>query len=35
MIRSDRCGAMQRGLKDLDSGEIFYTDERRLIGFRK
>jgi hypothetical protein len=31
MIRSDQRGALLRGLQDLDSGEIFYTDERRLL----
>jgi hypothetical protein len=31
MIRADRQGERLRGLQDLDTGEIFLTDERRLL----
>jgi len=32
MVRIDRRTDLLRGLQDLDSGEVFYTDERRLVG---
>ena len=31
MIRVDRRAEQIRGLKDLDTGEVFLIDERRLI----
>lgn len=31
MIRADRHTDRLRGLKDLDTGELFLTDERRLL----
>jgi len=31
MVRADRREERLRGLQDLDSGEIFLTDERRLV----
>jgi hypothetical protein len=31
MIRVDRRDARQKGLQDLDTGEVFLTDERRLV----
>ena len=31
MIRADRQSERLRGLQDLDTGEVFLTDERRLI----
>jgi len=34
MIRLDRRSDKLRGLRDLDTGEIFLTDERRLLETR-
>ena len=34
MIRLDRRNEKLRGLRDLDTGEVFLTDERRLIETR-
>ena len=31
MIRVDRRDDRMRGLQDLDTGEVFLTDERRLV----
>jgi len=31
MVRADRRDERLRGLRDLDTGEVFLTDERRLI----
>jgi hypothetical protein len=31
MVRADRRGEKLRGLQDLDTGEVFLTDERRLL----
>ena len=31
MVREDKGGLMVRGLRDLDTGEIFLVDERRLF----
>lgn len=31
MVRMDRREDRLRGLQDLDTGEVFLTDERRLI----
>ena len=31
MVRADRKDQRLRGLQDLDTGEIFLTDERRLL----
>ena len=31
MVRADRRGEALRGLQDLDTGEVFLTDERRLF----
>jgi len=35
MIRVDRRAEHVRGLQDLDTGEIFLTDERRLLEGRR
>jgi hypothetical protein len=34
MVRVDRRDDRLRGLQDLDTGEIFLTDERRLVEAR-
>jgi len=34
MIRLDRRTDRLRGLRDLDTGEVFLTDERRLLETR-
>jgi hypothetical protein len=34
MVRADRRADRLRGLQDLDTGELFLTDERRLLDFR-
>jgi hypothetical protein len=34
MVRADRRAERLRGLLDVDTGEIFLTDERRLIDAR-
>lgn len=34
MVRVDRRADRLRGLQDLDTGEVFLTDERRLFDFR-
>jgi hypothetical protein len=31
MVRVDRRDQRLRGLQDLDTGEVFLTDERRLL----
>jgi len=31
MVRVDQQGERLRGLQDLDTGEVFLTDERRLL----
>lgn len=31
MVRADRRQEQLRGLQDLDTGEVFLTDERRLL----
>lgn len=31
MVRADRRDQHLRGLRDLDTGEVFLTDERRLL----
>jgi hypothetical protein len=31
MVRADRRDERLRGLQDLDTGEVFLTDERRLV----
>ncbi len=31
MVRADRQTERLRGLQDLDTGEVFLTDERRLL----
>jgi len=31
MVRADRRDQQLRGLRDLDTGEVFLTDERRLL----
>ena len=31
MVRVDQRGQRLRGLQDLDTGEVFLTDERRLL----
>ena len=31
MVRADRRDEQLRGLRDLDTGEVFLTDERRLL----
>ena len=35
MIRVDRRAEQVRGLQDLDTGEVFLTDERRLLEGRR
>ena len=35
MIRVDRRAEHVRGLQDLDTGEVFLTDERRLLEARR
>ena len=35
MVRLDRRPDRLRGLRDLDTGEVFLTDERRLLEGRK
>ena len=35
MVRADRRADKMRGLRDLDTGELFLTDERRLFDFRR
>ncbi len=35
MVRVDRRAEHVRGLQDLDTGEIFLTDERRLLEGRR
>ena len=35
MVRADRRQEQLRGLQDLDTGEIFLTDERRLLDARR
>jgi hypothetical protein len=35
MVRADRRADKLRGLQDLDTGEIFLTDERRLLDARR
>jgi len=35
MVRADRKADKMRGLRDLDTGEVFLTDERRLFDFRR
>jgi hypothetical protein len=35
MVRADRRQEQLRGLQDLDTGEIFLTDERRLLEARR
>ena len=35
MVRDDRREARVRGLRDLDTGEVFLTDERRLLDARR
>lgn len=35
MVRLDRKQDRLRGLRDLDTGEIFLTDERRLLDARR
>jgi hypothetical protein len=35
MVRADRREDKLRGLQDLDTGEIFLTDERRLLEGRR
>jgi hypothetical protein len=34
MVRADRRDQRLRGLQDLDTGEVFLTDERRLVEAR-
>jgi hypothetical protein len=34
MVRVDQTNDRLRGLRDLDTGEIFLTDERRLLDAR-
>jgi len=31
LIRADQRGQRLKGLQDLDTGEVFLTDERRLL----
>jgi hypothetical protein len=31
MVRVDRRSERLRGIRDLDTGEVFFTDERRLL----
>jgi len=35
LIRADRRSEALRGLEDLDTGEVFLTDERRLLNSRR
>lgn len=35
MVRADRRADRLRGLQDLDTGEVFLTDERRLLDLRR
>jgi len=35
LIRADRRADLLRGLADLDTGEVFLTDERRLLEHRR
>jgi hypothetical protein len=35
MVRLDRRAEKLRGLQDLDTGEVFFTDERRLFEVRR
>jgi hypothetical protein len=35
MVRVDRRAEHVRGLQDLDTGEVFLTDERRLLDARR
>jgi hypothetical protein len=35
MIRADRRSEAMRGLEDLDTGEVFLTDESRLLNPRR
>ena len=35
MVRVDRRAEHVRGLQDLDTGELFLTDERRLLESRR
>lgn len=35
MVRVDRRADRLRGLQDLDTGEVFFTDERRLMDARR
>jgi len=35
MVRVDRRQEQLRGLQDLDTGEVFLTDERRLLDARR
>jgi hypothetical protein len=35
LVRADRKEERLRGLRDLDTGEIFLTDERRLFETRR
>jgi len=35
MVRVDRRVDRLRGLQDLDTGEVFLTDERRLLDARR
>jgi len=35
MVRADRRTDRLRGLQDLDTGEVFLTDERRLLEGRR
>lgn len=35
MERADRRDQFLRGLRDLDTGELFLIDERRLLGPRR
>ncbi len=35
MVREDKVDAFVRGLRDLDTGEIFLVDERRLFDTKR
>jgi hypothetical protein len=35
LVRADRRSEALRGLQDLDTGELFLTDERRLLNARR
>ena len=35
MVRADRRAEKLRGLQDLDTGEVFLIDERRLFDARR